>query len=169
MAAVLQIVEGPETGRVIEVRTPVVVGRDPDVDVHLSDDHVSRKHARLAPLPAGLEITDLGSRNGTEINGVDLPPETPATLSPGDELRLGITVLELVSEADAHESKARTAPPPLRVEARPFDYLPERAAGHAEHELDEYLDVHTKRQARTAPLAVFLVVVFAVLLYLALK
>jgi pSer/pThr/pTyr-binding forkhead associated (FHA) protein len=46
-----------------------VVGRDPDCDVVLDDDRISRRHAVLAAGPAGWTLTDAGSKNGTFIGG----------------------------------------------------------------------------------------------------
>jgi hypothetical protein len=49
-----------------------VVGRDQECDAVLDDDRVSRRHARLTPGPAGWSIVDLGSKNGTLVDG--MPP-----------------------------------------------------------------------------------------------
>jgi len=47
-----------------------LVGRDPDAGVHLDDDRVSRRHARLTPLGAGRwQLADLGSKNGVTLDG----------------------------------------------------------------------------------------------------
>src|SRR5579884_1600231 len=48
---------------------PIVVGRDPECDLPLRDSRVSWKHLRLEASNGGLKVTDLGSRNGTFING----------------------------------------------------------------------------------------------------
>jgi putative methionine-R-sulfoxide reductase with GAF domain len=48
----------------------MVVGRDPDCDVMLDDDRISRRHAVLAAGPAGWVLTDAGSKNGTFIGGM---------------------------------------------------------------------------------------------------
>jgi pSer/pThr/pTyr-binding forkhead associated (FHA) protein len=55
-----------------------VVGRDPECGVVIEDDRVSRRHARLVPVPetagwAGWAITDLGSKNGTLVDGLPIP------------------------------------------------------------------------------------------------
>ena len=68
----------------------VVVGRSRDVDARLDDPTVSSRHVRLRPLPDGRwEVTDLGSTNGTRLNGAALTQ--PALLGEGDELRIGGT------------------------------------------------------------------------------
>lgn len=47
-----------------------IVGRGPDCGVRVEDDRVSRRHAALAPDPSGWTVTDLGSKNGTLVDGV---------------------------------------------------------------------------------------------------
>jgi hypothetical protein len=62
---------GPLLGRLYELRgVPVVVGRDDGTDLLVPDPSVSRTHARVDPRPDGVyEVTDLGSSNGTLVNG----------------------------------------------------------------------------------------------------
>lgn len=70
--------------------------RGPDVDLNpvgAKDKGVSRQHARLHAGPAGLLVTDLGSTNGTQVNGRRLVPNEAAHLASGDELCLGRLVL----------------------------------------------------------------------------
>jgi putative methionine-R-sulfoxide reductase with GAF domain len=62
-AKVLTLAEGKET----------VVGRDFGCDVVLDDDRVSRRHARLSPGPSGWLLADLGSKNGTLVDGMPGP------------------------------------------------------------------------------------------------
>jgi hypothetical protein len=64
-----------------------VIGRSEDVDLRLDDISVSRRHAQMAFLDGGWILTDLGSRNGTWLNGWRLPG--PAPVSPGDLLDVG--------------------------------------------------------------------------------
>jgi pSer/pThr/pTyr-binding forkhead associated (FHA) protein len=68
----------------------------PDVDLGLDggyDAGVSRRHAIIAAQGAGYSIEDLGSANGTFVNGQRLPPETPAPIRHGDELKFGTLIL----------------------------------------------------------------------------
>ena len=67
----LVFVSGPMTGEEIPVGGQVVVGRDPGAaDVILDQDRdVSRRHATFSPSGAGLTVEDLGSTNGTFVNG----------------------------------------------------------------------------------------------------
>lgn len=66
----------------------MVVGRSRSADVTLDDATISSRHVRLDALPTGgWGVTDLGSTNGTRLNGTRLT--APAVLSPGDELGIG--------------------------------------------------------------------------------
>ncbi|MCW5830804.1 MAG: sigma 54-interacting transcriptional regulator [Deltaproteobacteria bacterium] len=64
----------------------IAVGKSPDCDIVLADEFVSRLHARLVPVPGGWRIEDLGSRNGTRINGRETGA---ALLADGDRIQIG--------------------------------------------------------------------------------
>src|SRR5687767_5033335 len=49
---------------------PMIIGSDPDVDVPIDDPHVSARHCELSRSAAGIQLTDLGSRNGTKVQCV---------------------------------------------------------------------------------------------------
>ena len=71
---------------------PVTVGRDAQSDLPLGkDDYVSVRHARFEPRQDGVWIQDLGSTNGTFVNGDRI--EAPQRLRPGDVIRIGQTDL----------------------------------------------------------------------------
>ena len=71
---------------------PLTVGRGEQNDVELrGDDFASAQHARFEPRRDGVWLTDMGSTNGTFVNGVRL--ERPRKLSPGDRIRIGATDL----------------------------------------------------------------------------
>ena len=65
----LRGVAGDVFGRSYVLLAPTTVGRDPACDIFLDDRGVSRQHARLRPLDYGVEVEDLGSTNGSFING----------------------------------------------------------------------------------------------------
>jgi pSer/pThr/pTyr-binding forkhead associated (FHA) protein len=177
----LEIVEGAGAGRIVTLGGPVTVGRGRDADLGLADDLVSRRHARVTPGGAGAVVEDLGSRNGTFVNGEVI--HGPTRLEPGDQLQLGVTLLELRSARQIAErpSAVHPVPPPLAVPARAPDYLggaagggavpppaaEPAAAGRPRHELDSLLDSRTKGKARTAPLALFVLVALVLIIYLA--
>ncbi|MCC5876781.1 MAG: FHA domain-containing protein [Candidatus Sumerlaeia bacterium] len=65
----------------------LLIGRLPDNHLGLNHGSVSRRHARLAVTPKGVVIEDMGSQNGTTLNGN--PVATPTNVRPGDILRIG--------------------------------------------------------------------------------
>ncbi|MBA2463203.1 MAG: MMPL family transporter [Actinobacteria bacterium] len=91
----LKIESGDERGREIEaLGEEFVIGRDERSELVLSDPTVSGRHASLAVLPDGSAvITDLGSRNGTFLNGRQI--YEAVLLVGGERLRLGDTVISI--------------------------------------------------------------------------
>ncbi|MDQ6837852.1 MAG: DUF3662 and FHA domain-containing protein [Actinomycetota bacterium] len=75
---------------------PVVMGRMPGCEIFLADPNVSRRHAEVRPAGGGWAVADLGSTNGTKVNGVRISGSEG--LRPGDEIRVGATSLRF--EAD---------------------------------------------------------------------
>jgi FHA domain-containing protein len=173
---ILEVVEGPGVGRKIELTGPLEIGREPGVGIVLTDDDlVSRRHARVSPSDSGAVAEDLGSRNGTFVNGEEV--HAPARLDPGDQLLVGVTVMELRSSADvrARPTAVRARPaafelPPPPALAKPEQaptYVPQQAISPVGTTLDPLVDARTKRKARLAPVAIFMLVLFLVLIYLA--
>ena len=75
-------------------RPTVTIGRRADADgIGLGDKRVSSRHAQIRKERRIFSLTDLGSRNGTFINGTPIAPSQEATLSDGDVIRVGETVL----------------------------------------------------------------------------
>jgi pSer/pThr/pTyr-binding forkhead associated (FHA) protein len=72
----------------------VVIGRSSELDLVLIEDMVSRKHARLTLQPGQITISDLGSTNGTFVNGEKVKR---ARLKDGDRILIGTSILKLVS------------------------------------------------------------------------
>jgi pSer/pThr/pTyr-binding forkhead associated (FHA) protein len=80
-------------GSTIDVASPTVVGRDPGSGIRLDDDEfASARHARIEPRADGVWVEDLGSTNGTFVNGERITAER---LNAGDVLRVGQTELRL--------------------------------------------------------------------------
>lgn len=74
----------------------VTFGRDPANDVTLPDGSVSRNHAQLERTATGVQLRDLGSRNGVRVNNV---PRAQASLLPGDTFEIGIFAFRLQAGA----------------------------------------------------------------------
>lgn len=73
-------------------RRPLTIGREPECDVTIPGDDVSRKHAYVVPTPTGPLLVD-GSRIGTLVNGERM--QAPWVLADGDEIRIGVSVLHV--------------------------------------------------------------------------
>jgi hypothetical protein len=85
--------KGPH-GQIILEPTPYpcTLGRAPDNQLVVNDDPgVSSHHAQIRPAGQGHEIVDLGSSNGTFVNGQQLIPNAPRLLYTGDQIRIGDT------------------------------------------------------------------------------
>lgn len=90
--ACLVFVEGEAVlGLRVPLAAEAVLGRDADCTVPLPAEDVSRRHARVAPEGGGHVLADLGSTNGTFVNGVKVTQ--PRRLEPGDVIRVGETDL----------------------------------------------------------------------------
>ncbi len=78
----------------------VVIGRSPECDLRIDEPSISRTHARLR-VGDGVTIEDLGSVNGTRVDGARLAAGEPARLEPGEQARLGAVGLALHRGAGA--------------------------------------------------------------------
>ena len=96
-----EVVAGRDLGRTILLDDEVIIGRQADGAGRLDDDdEVSRSHARISLERSGFcAIEDLGSTNGTFVNGLRI--SGPQTLSVGDAIEVGSTTL-VVRELPGH-------------------------------------------------------------------
>lgn len=108
-AALLVVLTGTETGKTFPITGPMTIGRDDGNDVPVSDQSVSRRHARIEPVADGFVVTDLGSRNKIVAGG-----KTAAThkLSLGDEFTIGSIRLKLI-QSDGQETPPEHAIVPV--------------------------------------------------------
>jgi pSer/pThr/pTyr-binding forkhead associated (FHA) protein len=92
----LVVLDGPDTGREFPLTgaIAIAIGRDDNAGIVIEDEQVSRRHALVTAVDDGASIDDLGSTNGTWVNGARIV--TPRRLVEGDELRVGGTRLRLV-------------------------------------------------------------------------
>jgi pSer/pThr/pTyr-binding forkhead associated (FHA) protein len=193
----IEVSEGPDAGTQVPADRPIEIGRQPGLGLTLRDDLVSRRHARITPSRGGVVVEDLGSLNGTFINGNQV--FAPSFASAGDQVLVGVTVMLLRSAEQVAQrpSAVRPVPPALRTGAAAPDYLPadlQRAAPRVPPqpagaplastgpgppvgrppevpvpELDPLLDSRTKRQALIAPIGVLVVAAVALMIWLALR
>jgi pSer/pThr/pTyr-binding forkhead associated (FHA) protein len=68
--AILKITEGSGKGQSMEITSSLTIGSRPDSDLRIEDPTVSRKHAEISRTAEGFLLQDLGSTNGTFLNGV---------------------------------------------------------------------------------------------------
>ncbi len=102
----LRIVGGSQVGRAVRCTQPrMVIGRGSTADVMLADDGASRAHACVCWSGQDWRVEDLGSRNGTRLNGSTIQGTRP--LRSGDRIRVGTT--ELAFEG----AEPRPAPDPV--------------------------------------------------------
>ncbi len=125
-------ITGPEGIRV-QTLTPGEhhLGRQPGNEILLPNREVSRRHALLACTPQGCTVTDLGSSNGTYLEGKKLAPHTPYPLSLPAHLKVGPFQLrlELAGERAARAAASPQEKPRPKTEPAPHKESPPRAAG----------------------------------------
>jgi DNA-binding NtrC family response regulator len=105
---VLAVVDGPNAGLVVSIDASgprVLLGQSPVCSIRLTDQEVSRRHVALSVVGSNLQIIDLGSTNGTSVNGV-LVKE--ATLQGGEAIRVGSTVLSVRRDAPKYMELVQT-------------------------------------------------------------
>ncbi|WP_226347206.1 FHA domain-containing protein FhaB/FipA [Agilicoccus flavus] len=92
--SILAVVDGQMRGTTVPLREAgVLLGRNPECTLILDDDFASGRHARVYYDDKSWYVEDLGSTNGTHVNGERIDAPTP--LTDGTQLRIGATVLEL--------------------------------------------------------------------------
>lgn len=112
----LRVVDGPQRGQDIAVTgTSLTLGRHESNDIVLDDPRVSRRHARLEVQGDRILVTDLGSANGTRVNGRRI--EDAHFVQPGDVLQLGESRLRL------EQGQAPALAAPSEVAGLPVPHL----------------------------------------------
>jgi pSer/pThr/pTyr-binding forkhead associated (FHA) protein len=109
--ATLIVTSGPISGRRVNVGGAVTVGRE-SADLTIADERVSRRHAVFRPLEGGVAVEDLGSLNGTWVNGIRI--EAPVRLGAGDTVVVGGSSIEV----------EQAAPPELSPVGRLGEFTP---------------------------------------------
>jgi pSer/pThr/pTyr-binding forkhead associated (FHA) protein len=90
--ATLVIRQGTQAGMSFVISgTQAIIGREEGLDVVLQDPESSRRHARISWQSGRYVVEDMGSTNGTFVNGLQIT--TPRPLNPGDSISIGQTAL----------------------------------------------------------------------------
>lgn len=122
---------GPVLGAKRALPPPVatlVIGRGDEATWVILDEDLSRTHAEVRRGWDGVTITDLGSKNGTKLDGVKITEPTP--LADGMAIALGKVVLRFADPAERHLRGAGGTQPatPRAIRAKPLGVAPPRAA-----------------------------------------
>ncbi len=91
--------------------TQLTIGRDPDADMTLPDPGASRRHAQVVLRQDHVELTDLGSTNGTYLGERRALPGIPERWDPHDQVRIGEHWIRLELPQAAAQPSAPTPPP----------------------------------------------------------
>ncbi|MDF1564621.1 MAG: DUF4388 domain-containing protein [Deltaproteobacteria bacterium] len=109
MAFALKFISGKYQGGEFPLRPnrEIVIGRSSELDMVLVEDMVSRKHAKIVTSESNVVIQDLGSTNGTFVNGEKIKK---ARLKEGDRILVGTSILKLIAKSSGgpvDEAEAR--------------------------------------------------------------
>lgn len=110
MEAKLRVVNGAKPA-LIRLKLPTTIGRSGNATLTIKSSKISRNHCEIDTYEGELTVRDLGSSNGTFVNGQRITDVT--FLSPGDELRIG--PLTLVAEYEIEAPAETPAPAPEQV------------------------------------------------------
>jgi DNA-binding CsgD family transcriptional regulator len=127
-----------------------LIGRDPQCHVVLSDSSVSRFHAEFSVCGANVSISDLGSHNGTYLDGERV--QSSQQIRAGQQLHLGCVVFQVIASGDGEPEPetqsisdvfepltvASNSLPLSAAERRVFDLI---LSGHAEKEVAHRLEI----------------------------
>jgi predicted component of type VI protein secretion system len=146
MNAQLVVTAGAKPAR-ISLRLPTVIGRGGESQLKVKQHYVSRRHCEIFAEAGQLKIRDLGSSNGTIVNGERI--EADFVLSPGDELTLGTVQLCVVFCPQAATSAAAHPAETRRAESVPTTAVSRQAKPRTQETLDEEaLDSEAVEQLR---------------------
>ena len=101
----LVVIAGQHLGEIYPIEGEILIGRDPEVQLRLPDDEgVSRRHARVTKVAEGALLADLGSQNGTYVDGERVQEHV---LKEGMKIRVGQTTVLKFARYDEVEEKAQ--------------------------------------------------------------
>ncbi len=86
----LRVVSGPAAGQTVDIKEEIVIGRE-DTDLEIDDLELSRRHVAVRRFANRLQVEDLGSTNGTFVDGNRIAEPTLA--GGGAEIKIGTTIM----------------------------------------------------------------------------
>src|SRR6188768_2328211 len=98
----------------LRMNREIIIGRSSDLDMVLVEDMVSRKHAKISTTDDEVYIQDLGSTNGTFVNGEKI---TRSRLQEGDRILVGTSIIKMVAMDPAQYQGPSEAEARRRLEA----------------------------------------------------
>jgi len=104
--AKLNVLKGDQAGRSFTLKDKSVLGRHPECDIVLEASAVSRKHAQITKTEDGWIVEDLGSRNGTVVNGETITGAT--SVGPNDRIKICEVLMVFAEEEKAPDTRAMT-------------------------------------------------------------
>jgi pSer/pThr/pTyr-binding forkhead associated (FHA) protein len=113
---VLRAVSGPYFGKLIHLKARTVIGRGSDCDLVLDEPEMSRRHALIENSPEGIFLRDLGSANGTMVNGIAI---RDTVLKPGDQIAFDVNRFLLEAPGWVPSSSTPTPQPQAQPTPRP--------------------------------------------------
>ena len=122
---ILVVFEPKDTKKILFHKTPFTIGRGVECDLVLIQDQVSRKHLQIEQEDNNYFVRDLGSTNGTLLNGKELKERQP--LQHSDSIRIGATVLSFVKSEQALAAQT--------IKMNLQNILPEKEIAAASHDL----------------------------------
>lgn len=121
----------------VVVERDVVIGRGKDCDLRVLSNDVSRKHCQLVIAESAVAVRDLGSGNGTLINGQQIKPNVDAPLTSGDMVQIGPLVIKVEFDgAEIEPAMLEPADSPKLLEAHPTE-MPTPDAADAVGQVEE--------------------------------
>lgn len=119
MRVKLKVLRGASEGKEIEIRgSSFVIGRSEECNLRANSDAISRKHCEIRVADNDVRVRDLGSRNGTFVNGNRL--DGPHAINMGDQLRVGPLEF-LVTVTDRVREKEPLKAPTQRIDGQSDD------------------------------------------------
>src|SRR3954469_7387308 len=127
----LHVVRGRSASQTLKLTDGVnSVGRHDDCSVRIKSSQVSRKHCELFEKKGMLLVKDLGSSNGTFVNGKKIQGQQ--VLEPGDELTIGQVTLRVARVGEAPPVKVSTTSAPSAADTAVVNAVPVPDTGDIE-------------------------------------